>query len=207
MHGVNTITTLESADRAAPVQRAILQMTPVQALTTGFELEADIQQAHAAVLVQRPNTAPQLVGEQFRQGFQVGGLNLMVRYEDGSELTEMPEVYCLPNAPAWFCGMANLHGMLTPVFDLARYFHIARNTQAKPMLLVLSRGADAAGVVIDGMPERLRWSADDQIDTDSAPRELAPHLRGACLIDERIRFDLDCTALLDSLEHAMQTPH
>jgi purine-binding chemotaxis protein CheW len=81
------------------------------------------------------------------------------------------------------------------------------DAKARRMLLVLSRGADAAGVVIDGLPERLRWSDDGAAALDAAPPRLAPHLCGACLIDERLWFDLDCDALLAALEHALKAAH
>lgn len=194
------------AGPAAPLaQRGVLPMTPTQALTRGFDLDpavADVQDEPARL---RPDAASRDAAEQRRQGFRVGGLRLMIRYEDGSELTEMPEVYRLPNVPGWFCGMANLHGMLTPVFDLANYLGIEPDPQAKRMLLVLSRGADAAGVVIDGLPERLRWSDADRADARTAPLRLAPHLNGACLIGERLWFDVECDALLDALEQSMRS--
>ena len=204
---MDSIAPFHTADTVALARRGFLPMTPVQALMAGFELEPATIEAQDEASASRPYGVSRLVGDQFRQGFRVGNLNLMIRYEDGSELTEMPDVYRLPNAPAWFCGMANLHGMLIPVFDLSSYLGVDRDAKARRMLLVLSRGADAAGVVIDGMPERLRWSEGDQVDTDSAPHLLAPHLRCACLIGERLCFDLECDALLDALEHAMQTPH
>jgi twitching motility protein PilI len=145
--------------------------------------------------------------EQSRQGFRVGSIGLMVRYEDGSELTEMPQVFRLPNAPDWFCGMANLHGMLTPVFDLSLYLGIDRDAQAKPMLLVLSHGANAAGVLIDGLPQRLRWTDDESADPGTAPALLVPHVSGAALITEQLWFDLQSASLLDALEGALESRH
>ena len=53
----------------------------------------------------------------------------MIRFEDGSELTELPDLYRLPNAPGWVRGMANLHGVLIPVFDLAGYLGLDRHRQ------------------------------------------------------------------------------
>jgi twitching motility protein PilI len=179
-------------------------LLPTKALLGGFEFNAAAAADHASVGVRafagEPNACMQA-----RQGFRVGSINLMIRYEDGSELTELPPVHCLPNAPGWFAGMANLHGRLVPVFELARYLGVERDLQGKRMLLVLSRGADAAGMVIDGIPERLRWSDNDRVDAGAAPQRLAPNLRGACLIGERLWFDLECGGLLDALEHAMAT--
>ena len=184
-------------------------LTPTQALLQGFTFV----DAGAVTTQNEARTAMQLAagraldGIQARQGFRVGSLNLMIGYADSSELTEMPDIYRIPNAPDWFCGMANLHGMLTPVFDLSRYLDVERDSASKRMLLVLSHGADAAGVVIDGMPERLRWSATDQVDMAAAPARLAPHLRTACIVGESLYFDLECNALLDALEHALEPAH
>ena len=200
---------LDPANPAAPTRAAAaFPMTPTQALLAGFEFDAAERSdapgsSVAAVEAERSTPSARLQGMQFRQGFRIGSLNLMIRFEDGSELTELPDVYRLPNAPGWVRGMANLHGMLIPVFDLAGYLGLTRDAQAKPMLLVLSHGADSAGVVIDGMPERLRWLAEDQIDTDSAPRLLVPHVRTACLVGEKLWFDLDCMPLLAALEHSI----
>ena len=174
-------------------------LSPTQALTGAFVLDAGLPAApsSAAALATKASQV------QVRQGFRLGDLRLMVRYEDGSELTELPHVYRLPNAPAWFCGIANLHGMLVPVFDLARYIGFETDAGAKRMLLVLAHGADAAGIVIDGLPERLRWAADQGADPAAAPARLAPHVHAAALIGEQLWFDLDCAALLDALEQAI----
>ena len=170
-------------------------MTPTQALALGFDASLDQERARGALADDR---------EQRRQGFRIGTLGLMTRHEETREVTEMPTVYRLPSTPEWFCGMANLNGVPTPVFDLACYLGFERNLQSKPMLLVLAHGADAAGVVIDGLPERLRWSSAERADAAMVPARLAPFQRGACLIGERLWFDLECTTLLGALEEALR---
>lgn len=142
---------------------------------------------------------------QVRQGFRVGGIGLMARDEDGSELTEVPAVHRLPNAPAWLRGICNLHGLLVPVFDLALFAGLPAQQAQRPMLLVLSHGADAAGVLIDGMPQRLRFGAAQAASAQAAPTALVPLLRGAALLGPHLWFDLDRPALLDALETSLQT--
>jgi len=183
-----------------------LALTPSQALTGGFVLDRTVPAERSGPQGARPAGALH-AAEQFRQGFRIGELCLMVRYEDGSELTEMPQVYRLPNVPVWFCGIANLHGMLIPVFDLSRYLGVADDPQAKRMLLVLSHGAGAAGVVIDGLPERLRWSDAQASDAATAPGTLAGAVQRAVLIGEQLWFDLDCAALLHTLERSLESLH
>ena len=128
----------------------------------------------------------------------------MIRYEDGSELTEMPDIFRLPNAPDWFLGMTNLHGMLIPVLDLASWFGVERGASAKAMLLVLGHGADAAGVVIDGLPVRLKYDAEETaVGSDCAPPSLLPFVAASQLIDSFAWLDLDVQLLLGALERAV----
>ena len=184
-------------------------MTPIQALTTGFKFTpvsedaAPEEAASQASGSSAYNNAARGSASQLRQGFRVGNLRLMIRYEEGSELLEMPDVYRLPNAPEWFIGMVNLHGVLTPVFDLSPYLGVEHDPQSKRMLLVLSQGA---GVLIDGLPERLRWTSDERTEAGTAPRLLAPHVQSACLIGQQLYFDLDCASLLNTFEQAIEPP-
>ena len=166
-------------------------LPPSVALTRGF-----VQPQGA----QAPKLSTAAGAVEARQGFRLGELALMVRYEDGSELTEMPPLYRLPNVPSWFLGIANLHGALVPVFDLARWAGVEPQSTARRMLLVLAHGADAAGIVIDGLPRRLRWAPDQKADAAVAPARLAPFVRGAALIEGELWFDIDRAALLEAIE-------
>lgn len=179
-----------------------LPMSPTTALTSRFEIEAGHGPGGAGK--GKTGSASLLVGGESRQGFRIGELRLMIRYDDASELSEMVAVHRLPNAPDWFRGITNLHGKLTPVFDLALYFGIDHDAEARSMLLVLAHGADAAGVVIDGLPERLRWSEEGSADVGAALERLVPHLRGASVIDGCLWFDLDPRSLLDAIEQSIE---
>lgn len=179
-------------------------MPPVRALTARFDIDASGDSGLAEQGAGRFDRVSLLASGESRQGFRIGELRLMVRYEDCSELAEMSAIHRLPNAPEWFCGIANLHGKLTPVFDLARYIGVPPGTGAKRMLLVLSRGTDAAGVVIDGLPERLRWSDDEHTDAGAAPERLVPHLRGARFLNGQLWFDLDPHSMLSAIEQSLE---
>jgi twitching motility protein PilI len=195
------------APRESPAVKGALpagiMAAPSQALTAGFTHAAALPAETQAKASRAAQVADR--GAQVRQGLRIGALGLMVKYEDGSELTEMPSLYRLPNSPDWFRGIANLHGMLIPVFDLSRYLDIASDPAAKPMLLVLAHGVNAAGVVVDGLPRRLRWTDDSRADTGAAPPQLAPHVRAAALIEGQLWFDLESAGLLDALEQAMES--
>lgn len=194
---------------------------PVLALTTEFEFDhpESPEAAFAVALPEDPLFAlpekaekilPRQDGDvQKRQGFQLGELGAMIGYLDGSELTEMPELYYLPNAPTWFLGMTNLHGNTVPVFDLVAYLDLQPRSKTvekgtgRRMLLVLGHGADTVGIVIEDLPRRLSWLPDQEMNGDTAPLALQPHVRAAVLIDGALWFDLDCESLFNALEKSM----
>ncbi|MDO5691441.1 MAG: chemotaxis protein CheW [Pseudomonadota bacterium] len=189
------------------------QSLPVEALDAGLEPSTGASPAMA--LGESPLVAPLAeAGLWQRQGFKVGTLGLMIGYADSSELTEVPPLHPLPNAPAWLLGMANLHGNTIVVFDLANYLRLDLAHASNPlpntsisgqqMLLILSHGPDAAGVIIQGLPERLRLSPEHQTASELAPEILLPHVRGTFLIDEQIWFDLNHHSLLEALEQELQ---
>lgn len=186
---------MEEAIAEATAADAALPLTPSEALTRGFVL-AEATAAPA----RRHLRADEAL---WRQGFRVGELRLMVRYEDGSELTELPPVCRLPKAPPWFWGMVNLHGTLVAVFDLCEFFGIAHATDAKRKLLVLGHGAQAAGLVIDGLPQRLRLAPDGQLDGAAIPAVLGDSVDRAWRVGNDDWFDFRYAAMFDRLEAAL----
>lgn len=139
-----------------------------------------------------------------RQGFRIGELGIMIAYEDGSELIDMPEIFHVPNVPNWFLGITNLHGVVVPVVSLSTYLHVPHNETSSQRLLVLDHGNEAIGVIIDDLPDRLAWTAQNLVEKGTAPKKLLEHVRAACLINKQLWFDVDVSTLLDSLEVALQ---
>ena len=183
-------------------------LAPTAALLRAFNFapESESEAAPSAPAATVAVVHGSVDGVQARQGFCIGSLKLMIPYAEGSELTDLPAVYRLPNSPHWFIGMANLHGMLVPVFDLARQFGIEREQPKKPMLLVLAHGADAVGVIIDSLPQRLKFSGEHLADDATVPDVIAPVVLRAALIDDQLWFDLDSRALLALLEQTLGAP-
>ena len=116
------------ADRDGPGRAAAPEplLAPTVALLHGFVFD---EPAPSAARPRAGAAGDAAAGGEtlLREGFRIGELRLVIRYEDGNELTDLPPVYLLPRAPAWFRGMANLHGALVPVFDPAGLFGVARD--------------------------------------------------------------------------------
>jgi len=172
-------------------------LAPTEALLRGFVFDDAV--TPAPDVAPGESIAPVPTGAVLlRQGFCVGGVRLMISYEDGSELTDLPAVYRLPRAPAWFLGMANLHGALVPVFDPAPLLGVDHGPE-KPMLLVLGHGEARAGVVIDGLPVRLRLQPGDRIADAALPPALAGCAGGVWWSGQADWIDLQVDAWLAQL--------
>lgn len=139
-----------------------------------------------------------------RQGFTVGGLGLMIGYADASELIDAPAIYHVPNVPSWFVGIINLHGVVIPVFDLSDYVGVAKADSKHKKLLILGQRNEAVAIIIDGLPQRLRWSAEQRVEKSSAPSLLSAHITAACLIDDDLWFDLDSESLCQAFESMLE---
>ncbi len=149
-----------------------------------------------------------------RQGFRINNYNLMVRFEDGNQISEIPRIYPLPNAPSWFLGMSNINGQTIPVFNLKEYFGITKYSEdnqrieddkitvAKktPMLFVIQQGDNATGIIIDGLLERLDID-DSKIQRNiSLPNRLQHCINNTYLLNKELWYDLNCLDFLDEME-------
>lgn len=123
-------------------------------------------------------------------GFHVGNLRFVVSFDDASELSEVVTVYRLPNVPPWFRGLANLHGNLVPVFDVAAMIGSQVKADKDRMLLVLGHGAMAAGMLVNELPTRIRLEAATAIDLPELPDELKDCVPKAYLHGHEIWLEL-----------------
>jgi purine-binding chemotaxis protein CheW len=165
---------------------------PTSALLQQFERPAAARSADSSMSVA-------VRADETREGFAIGSLHLAIRYEYGSMLTDPPPVARLPNAPAWFAGMSNIDGALVPVFDLAELFGVERAANTRPMLLVLGHGEDQAGILIDGIPRRLRLPVANRLEEFAPAPQLAGCIAGVFRVDGTDWMDLKYSALLDRL--------
>lgn len=134
-----------------------------------------LQQRLSTEIANRQNSAGETLRHIDRQGFRIGALRLLARFESTSELSEIPTLFRLPGAPAGLKGMANLHGNAVPVFDLAALFGVRSFAAKSSKLLVFGSGSAAAGVIIDALPERKRFLADDEVDLQSVHAAVKPY--------------------------------
>ncbi len=207
--------------------KQVPSISPVDALTKGADSSVDLTSEvkityhqtqtieHTAVGSEHlltpldDNLTQETVNLSTRQGFRLNDYKFMVKFEDGNQISEIPQIYPLPNSPSWFLGMANVTGQTLPVFNLKGYFGIEdsqeeleyqKNQKSKPMLFVMQQGDNATGIIIDGLLERLEIS-DEQIQHNvDMPNKLGNFINNAYLLNKEIWYDIDCLTFLDEIE-------
>lgn len=126
-----------------------------------------------------------------RRGFCIGDLKLLVPLDATSEVLEMPPLFRLPGAPAGIKGLANRHGRVVPVMDLAVLLEMPLDRAARSWLLVCGRGDEAVGLVIDGLPERKRFVQDDEVALSEIKHPIASYAKTAYRHGRDIWIDID----------------
>lgn len=114
-----------------------------------------------------------------RRGFYIGDLRLLVRLDATSEVLEIPPLFRLPGAPLGIKGLANRHGRVVPVMDLAVFFGLTQSRATNGWLLVCGRGDEAVGLIIDSLPERKRFVHQDEIPLSDITHPITAYAQAA----------------------------
>lgn len=137
-----------------------------------------------------------------RYGFRIGGCRFVHDLNLPVELTDLPRSYELPNACTWFAGLVNLRGNLVPVFDLERLLKGTGPAVDRRMLLVIGSGENAAGLIIDAVPQHISIDGGSRIDEpDDVPELLQDHLLGAYEYADESWYQVNYQGLFRFLAH------
>jgi chemotaxis signal transduction protein len=134
-----------------------------------------------------------------RRSFCVGDLKLLMRMDATSEVVEMPQLFRLPGAPTGVKGLANRYGRVVPVVDLSAIFGFKYSRAATEWLLVCGRGDAAVGIIIDSLPERKKFTKDDEISLSKVNHPIAAYANAAYLEWQDTWIDLDADALFSKV--------
>ncbi len=92
-----------------------------------------------------------------RYGFHVGSMSLLIRRDTVAELIDQAIIFPIPNAPHWLRGLINLRGNLIPIYDLRELLEVTGEGKLSAQrLLVLGRGDEMIGVLIDDLPQAIQ---------------------------------------------------
>ncbi|HEU0202886.1 MAG TPA: chemotaxis protein CheW [Burkholderiaceae bacterium] len=142
--------------------------------------------------------APRRAEERARYGFRAAGLGFLIAAGTGSEVVEARGISPLPRSAPWLVGVMNLRGRPVPVFDLAVALELDRAGAEKRMVLVLDKGAEALGLLIDGFPVALRGLRATATPVALPPR-LAPFAPAVLTAEKAWWIEFDHKELFRSL--------
>ena len=142
-----------------------------------------------------------------RRGFSIGDLRLLVLMDAASEVVEMPQLFRLPGAPAGVKGLANRYGRVVPVIDLPAVFGSKHERATNEWLLVCGRGDEAVGIIIDSLPERKKFTQDDEIRLSEITHPIMAYARAVYLEWQDKWIDLDTEALFAAVMQADLKPN
>ena len=132
-------------------------------------------------------------------GFHVADLNLACDLDSATEITDLPSLYRLPHLPHWLLGVANIRGDIIPVASLTNFLGLEGET-TKEMLVIVGKGEDRLGLVVDGLPDSYPFLLSEQLHhLPPLPEALTPHARRGFRVEERLWVEIDILALIDEL--------
>lgn len=137
------------------------------------------------------------VQQQKRYGYRIASLNLLIRAETGSEVMRDPAISSLPGAPRNLLGLMNLRGNLVPVFDLRCVLELGEGGDSK-LVLILGKGEQALGMVIDAFPQPL-GDLKPILRRPSLPALLQEHVAAAYVQDEKIWLEFAHDSFFEKL--------
>lgn len=137
-------------------------------------------------------------------GIHVGTMGLLLPITAGRELLNLPPIARLPHTPPWLLGMANVRGSLVPVVDTARALELAHNTATCRYLLIFNYGDEALGLIVDGLPYRKSFGADDCLNgLPPHPQLLDGHITAAYGKSGQLWFELDLDGFFNALAQTL----
>ena len=140
------------------------------------------------------------VGAQWQGlGYLIGGMRVVSKLGEVSELLAMPNLTRLPSVKSWVLGVANVRGRLVPVIDLHEFLQIpTTQPPSQWRVLVLESGDMVAGLVVEqslGIQHFLEESFASEVQEDLGP--LAPYVSGAFRHGGRVYHEVRLKAILE----------
>ena len=176
----------------------------VAASTSAVAPEPWLQPTQALSRFARPAAAlatgsNRSTGEVARYGFVVGSFRFLIGRNVGSEVLDACPIAAVPRMPAWLAGVMNLRGNPVPVFDLAAALDVpADATARRKPVLVLGKGTETAGFLIDALPRAVPQERAIAVPT-ALPERLAPFVSAAVVGGDAVWLEFDHPGFLRAL--------
>ena len=131
-------------------------------------------------------------------GFLVGGMRMVSKLGEVSELLAVPRLTTLPAVKPWIMGIANVRGRLVPIIDLHEYLQIPITRPASQWrVLVVEDDELVAGLVVEqsiGIQHFLEASFEPSDGAELG--DIAPYVKGAFRHGGRVYHEVQLKAIL-----------
>ncbi|MEM9621103.1 MAG: chemotaxis protein CheW [Pseudomonadota bacterium] len=134
-------------------------------------------------------------------GFLVGGMRLVSKLGEVSELLQVPRLTPLPAVKPWVMGIANVRGRLIPVIDLHEFLQVPTTLPTSQWrILVVEDGDIVAGLLVEqslGIQHFLEENYEEQMADGGAGLEgVAPYTTGAFRHGGRVYHEIQLKSIL-----------
>ncbi len=136
--------------------------------------------------------------------FELAGEHYGVDIVAVEGIIKMQDIIAVPHTPAFVEGVTNLRGAVLPVVDMRKRFGLpqAEETGATRLVVVEMNGG-TVGMVVDGVTEVLRVSAEDiEPPSPMVTTVDTVFITGIARVDERLIILLDLSKVLSTQEQA-----
>ena len=91
-----------------------------------------------------------------RYGYKIADMNFLVPEGMVSEVIQTPNIFNLPNSPAWIEGLINIRGNIVPVMNINKFLNNKKTDKQKNILILnKSDSSSTIAIVINGLPVSL----------------------------------------------------
>lgn len=91
-----------------------------------------------------------------RYGYKIADMNFLVPEDIVSEVIQMPNIFNLPNSPAWIEGLINIRGNIIPVMNVSKFLNNSKTDKRKNILVLNKSDSNSTiAIIINGLPVSL----------------------------------------------------
>lgn len=166
---------------------------PSDALNVLFDIKSATF-VNAASLPLKEQAASQWQG----LGFLVGGVRLVAKLGEVSELLQVPRLTTLPAVKPWVRGIANIRGRLVPIIDLHTFLGLPTTLPASQWRVLVVEDEDVVAGLLVEQSLGMQHFAEDSFETsDGADLDgLQPYISGAFRHGGRVFHEIELKAIL-----------
>lgn len=131
-------------------------------------------------------------------GFLIGGVRLVAKIGEVSELLQVPKLTVLPAVKPWVKGIANIRGRLIPVIDLHEFLGLPNTLPASQWRVLVVEDEDIVAGLLVEQSLGMQHFAEDAFESSEGSDlgQLAPYVLGAFRHGGRVFHEVELKAIL-----------